>query len=588
MRYFFVIFLILFFSETSFSQNSNLNNDYIDLTNNNSKSNNENKKSTFSSNKNEKKNVNIASELNKNNSNIKSKVITRGKLDSPSLGSIGVDTRVNKKFGLNIWDRFTAVEAIKNLNYLPNVISSNVLQHYLIDLYSSISIPPNGNSDEIVKFLETKLLKISSSGHTERLKEIVIQLPNSPRWERWKKWYVEYNLMKKKDKEACKLVKEFLKRNTSIFWQKSNIVCLLTNQKFNEAKFIHDVLLSQNLMENVFTELFDYIIDETNPNKILFEIEKLEPIHIVMLDILKYPISANMVANFDSKYSDALLDLIYIEPEARSFLLDKMIVLKKIKREKIIQIYQSVLNPSQKANQALLNLSEKSNGINRANVWLSSLNMKDDLKKVEYILKVLEIENDLGRIKQSLDLYMPILNSIEIKSLPSKLNKIIDYLKVLHNPNNHLDNDLSKLILSPKKGVWNLDIINKHHAWGYIKYIENSGMLAKDHNWYKLIEKMQSNSKTQNFSYRWSGDESYRSFVIRKAIEQKSNNGDKIHTLLLVGRLLGNESLNNFDLDNLTSIEIALKKIGLEDLAKELRTEVITSKFTNIKIENAN
>ena len=389
MRYFFIIFLILFVSEFSFAQNSNINNDYIDLSNKKNKLNDKNDKATFNRNKIEKKNKVIPAQVIKENSNINSKVIKRGKLDSPSLGSIGVDTRLNKKFGLNIWDRFTATEAIKNLNYLPNVVSSNVLQNYFLDLYSSVSIPPNGNSDEIVKFLETKLLKISASGHTERLKEIVVQLPNSPRWERWKKWYVEYNLMKKKDKEACKLVKEFLKRNTSIFWQKSNIVCLLTNQKFNEAKFIHDVLLSQNLIDKAFTELFDHITNETNPNKIQFNIEKLEPIHIVMLDILKYPISVNMVANFDSKYSEALLDLIYIDPEARSFLLDKIITLKEIKREKIIQIYQSVLNPSQDANQALLNLSEKSNGINRANVWLSSLNMEDDLKKVEYILKIL-------------------------------------------------------------------------------------------------------------------------------------------------------------------------------------------------------
>ena len=112
--------------------------------------------------------------------------------------------------------------------------------------------------------------------------------------------------MKRNDKDACKLVKDFLKRNSSIFWQKSNIVCLLTNQKFNEAKFIHDVLLSQNLIDKAFTELFDHITNETNPNKIQFNIEKLEPIHIVMLDILKYPISVNMVANFDSKYSEAL------------------------------------------------------------------------------------------------------------------------------------------------------------------------------------------------------------------------------------------------------------------------------------------
>ena len=38
--------------------------------------------------------------------------------------------------------------------------------------------------------------------------------------------------------------------------------------------------------------------------------------------------------------------------------------------------------------KALSNLAENSNGINRANVWLSALEMKDNIKKVDYILKI--------------------------------------------------------------------------------------------------------------------------------------------------------------------------------------------------------
>ena len=82
----------------------------------------------------------------------------------------------------------------------------------------------------------------------------------------------------------------------------------------------------------------------------------------------------------------------------------------------------------------MLNLSQKSNGINRANVWLSSLKIEDESKKVEYILKVLDIESNFGRFRQSLDLYIPILNLIDIKSLPNNLNKIIKYLNILYNP----------------------------------------------------------------------------------------------------------------------------------------------------------
>ena len=39
--------------------------------------------------------------------------------------------------------------------------------------------------------------------------------------------YVEYNLMKKNDKESCKVVNEFLKTDISNFWKKAKIICLI-------------------------------------------------------------------------------------------------------------------------------------------------------------------------------------------------------------------------------------------------------------------------------------------------------------------------------------------------------------------------
>ena len=79
-----------------------------------------------------------------------------GKLEIPSLGSIGVETSLNQKKGLNLWSDFTANDAIKYLNLLPNKISSRAYQKFLNEVYASTSEPPKGNSDEISKFLETR------------------------------------------------------------------------------------------------------------------------------------------------------------------------------------------------------------------------------------------------------------------------------------------------------------------------------------------------------------------------------------------------------------------------------------------------
>ena len=90
-------------------------------------------------------------------------------LGIPSLGSIGVKTKINDIMRLGIWQDMSASEIVKQLNYIPDIVSSNALQSLLIDLYLSTSNPPRGNSDDIIKFLETRLIKIKSSGQSEKL-----------------------------------------------------------------------------------------------------------------------------------------------------------------------------------------------------------------------------------------------------------------------------------------------------------------------------------------------------------------------------------------------------------------------------------
>ena len=72
MRYFFVIFL-LFFPEVGFSQNSNINNDYIDLTNKKNNSNDTNKNAIFNGKKIEKINKDVLDKPNKDDLDIPKK-----------------------------------------------------------------------------------------------------------------------------------------------------------------------------------------------------------------------------------------------------------------------------------------------------------------------------------------------------------------------------------------------------------------------------------------------------------------------------------------------------------------------------------
>ena len=144
MRYFLIIFIILFSSELRSNQKKNLKESYIILSDEDNK-----KIKKLKNNTNQEYIGKPLVSNNKKKENEKSKfspLVTKGKLRSTSIGSIGVHTKLNDKFGLSLWDSFSSSDAIKNLNYLPNIVSSNFLQDYLVDLYASISAPPSGNA----------------------------------------------------------------------------------------------------------------------------------------------------------------------------------------------------------------------------------------------------------------------------------------------------------------------------------------------------------------------------------------------------------------------------------------------------------
>ena len=132
MKSFFILFLFLF-SNLAVSQIvKNSDDNFINLTND------------IKDDQKSLNNVKNDKVVDKKSDNETKKIesVTIGKLEIPSLGSIGVETNLNKKIGLNLWGNFTANNAIKYLNLLPNKSSSRSYQRFLNQVYASTSEPP--------------------------------------------------------------------------------------------------------------------------------------------------------------------------------------------------------------------------------------------------------------------------------------------------------------------------------------------------------------------------------------------------------------------------------------------------------------
>ena len=512
-----------------------------------------------------------------NNSNIKV-----SKLKKTSLGSLGITTDANKLMGLDIWTNMEASDIIEHFNYIPDILLSKSFHIFLSDLYLSTSNPPVGNSDNIIKFLETRLLKIKSGGKSEKLYQLVTQLPQGIRWKFWKRWQIEYELINRQDKKACQNINEISKINTDNFWQMSRIFCLAIDGKVDQSEFVLDLIKSRGFSDKIFEKLFQIIKE----NQKIFNLENdnssIQPLHVIMMDSLKIPIKANYIAHFGVEYTDSLLSLTYLTPSARSFLLDKKMNYSFVNVKQIIENYKSVADGNIDIKKALSNYTKKPTGLNRANVWLAIITIKDEIKKAETIINFIKLEIKNGRFSDVSDLYIPILEKIDKTSLTKEINNSIVKLNILSKPNLYPDNSLANIIMLNKNKNWDWELILKEKAWPIIPIIEKSGM--KEPNSIKWLDYVNSSDEInwdEDSLIKWKNSYSLKNFTLTKSIEQAAKNDKKALTVLLIARLMEETPLVDFDLNNMMVIRSALFKIGLADLANKITFEIMTSKFVN-------
>ena len=499
-------------------------------------------------------------------------------LGKPSLGSIGVSTKFNDDMNLDIWNNMSASEIVSHLNFIPDVVSSNSLQSHLIDLYLSSSNPPRGNSDEVINFLETRLIKIRRSGQSKKLYEIIKQLPQGERWELWRLWSTEYELLIHEDKRACKLTNKQIETSSDKFWQMSRIFCLLIDDKLNDAEFIFDLIKSRGFSNKNFENLFQLMNGDTSD--FVLDNTIIEPIHIIMMETLKIPIKVNSVVALGPEYTDPLLTLTYLTPKARAFLLDKKMNYGNVPLDQIKENYKSVSDGSLSIEEAIASYSKKPNGFHRANVWMSIMTLKDDIKKVETIFKIINFEIKNGRFYHSINLYLPILEEINSASLTKKLNNLIAKLLIVKNPVLFPEDQLANTLLLKAGAEWEWQFILQQKAWTLIPVLEDAGMVQpKSFDWLKVLNKTKNQNTNEQKYNKWNKNYNLKSFLLTKGIEEASNNNEKALTLILLARLLGNDPLVDFEIGQLMTIRKSLFKLGFNELADNLTLEIMIPKL---------
>ena len=519
-------------------------------------------------------------EVSSNNVNAEIKV---SKLTKPSLGSLGIKTELNNLMGLNIWNNLKVEEIIEHLNYIPDNLASKHFQVFLNDLYISASVSPEGDSNQILKLLETRLFKIKNSGQSNYLYKLVLQLPKGNRWDIWRKWQIEYELINRKDKKACEFINVESKSNLKNFWQMARIFCLSIEGKRDQSEFMLDLIKSRGFNDEIFEELFQSIYNKVNETNIENKKNKIQPLHIVMMDTLKMPIKASYIAHLGIEYTDSLLSLNYLTPKARASLLDKQLNYSFVSVDQIIENYKSVADGSIDFDKSFSEFLKEPNGYNRANVWLSIINIKDEIKKVHSILKMIKSETNNGRFNDVIGLYLNLLNEIDNSSLPQDLNQTIERLKIASNPDLYPNNNFANIISLVEGQTWDFNLISKEKAWPLIPIIEKAGMIEPNSiNWMNHLRDIKEIDLEEDKYLKWESNYNFKRFLLSKLIKESAKNNNKTLTILLIARLIGDNPLIDFDLNSLITIRNSLNSIGFENLSKIITQEIMTSKIVNL------
>ncbi len=519
-------------------------------------------------------------EVSSNNVNAEIKV---SKLAKPSLGSLGIKTDLNNLMGLNIWNNLKVEEIIEHLNYIPDNLASKHFQVFLNDLYISASVSPEGDSNQILKLLETRLFKIKNSGQSNYLYKLVLQLPKGNRWDIWRKWQIEYELINRKDKKACEFINVESKSNLKNFWQMARIFCLSIEGKRDQSEFMLDLIKSRGFNDEIFEELFQSIYNKVNETNIENKKNKIQPLHIVMMDTLKMPIKASYIAHLGIEYTDSLLSLNYLTPKARASLLDKQLNYSFVSVDQIIENYKSVADGSIDFDKSFSEFLKEPNGYNRANVWLSIINIKDEIKKVHSILKMIKSETNNGRFNDVIGLYLNLLNEIDNSSLPQDLNQTIERLKIASNPDLYPNNNFANIISLVEGKTWDFNLISKEKAWPLIPIIEKAGMIEPNSiNWMNHLRDIKEIDLEEDKYLKWESNYNFKRFLLSKLIKESAKNNNKTLTILLIARLIGDNPLIDFDLNSLITIRNSLNSIGFENLSKIITQEIMTSKIVNL------
>jgi len=506
------------------------------------------------------------------------------------LASIGLQ-QVDAPAQLNsfIWRQSETANIIPLILATPSYGSSQTLTTLSRQIMVQPAVPPLNAQQDINTLVSARLEWLAGAGQSDSLSALVRKLPDDEDWNDWKRWQVQYDLMRRADDTACNEASRWSAETLDGFWHKANIICLLLSGQNAPASFAADVLNASGDDDDNFFQLVDKLLGRRT--EISLDMNDLSLVHLMLMDAAHETISLDALDNMPSSMIQALPSFRYLDADASVTVSYRLYERGLQSSSDTEQIWRSLKTAPVPAEAALSELStvvlpaagmRSSHGSSSPFLWVALVN-RTELSADSLVRAALEAEASTGRLSLLLPLYDSLVRH-RVKmgnagTLDSATAELYAFVMQAHDPAQELPAGLSdqagvaeylSQILNVASGdVWDADALEGLDLWHVLPLLDALDVQRPEEEWLARASDTVATSLTLGRPYLSVPADRML------ALEEASRSGRVGETILLIAHLVQGAHLGYIRPEDGAVMIQALNMIGLEDAARNFGRELI-------------
>jgi len=524
--------------------------------------------------------------------------LARRSVSRVSLASVGLKRAATLSEDLNalIWSDSDAETALYLLRNVPAMGSAPILSQLTFEIMAIAAVPPKGAGSVAEELVSTRLNWLAAAGQSDALAEIVRMLPEEDRWAEWKRWQVEYDLIRQADDTACRDAEKKAQLTLDDFWHQSRIICALLAGDKNNARFAADILKASGGEDVNFFQLVDKLLG--SEAEISLDLATLDSVDLVLMDAAHEQISLAAFEQMPSSMIQAASNFRYLAADAALKTSFMMLERGLQKRGPTEQIWRSLLEAPMPAEAALATLdgqdafgqtAARHDALVSASLWVG-LALRKEADTNILIRRAFETEIRSGRPELLLDLYASLIqqrlsqtaDSETAPAIDAELQKDFALMLSLSAPSDELPAALSagselgksaKNVLAAAKGQnWQAEDLEMANAWPLLPVLEAQGSIGLQQDWTAML----TNTAPDLFTPRPVKPAYHRlSATHLLALGQLAEKGNIAETALLAAMLVQPVALGWIEPVDAAEIIKSLQQVGLQSAADQLAEDIV-------------